>query len=92
MNRIFLALLILIAAAPLLLAQAKVDKTSGGDIRSVIEAANKRFVEAFSKGDASRIADMYAEGARVIPPNSPTVQGRQTIQELWQSLINKGLS
>jgi ketosteroid isomerase-like protein len=90
MNRIFLALLILIVAAPLSLGQTKGNKTSGGDSRSAIEAANKRFVEAFSKADAARIADMYAEGARVMPPNSPMVQGRQKIQELWQSLINTG--
>ncbi len=90
MNRIFLALLILIVAAPLSLGQTKGNKTSDGNIRSAIEAANKRFVEAFSKGDAARIADMYAEGARVMPPNSPMVQGRQKIQELWQSFINTG--
>ena len=90
MNRIFLALVILIVAAPLSLGQTKGNKTSNGNIRSAIEAANKRFVEAFSKGDAARIADMYAEGARVMPPNSPMAQGRQRIQELWQSLINTG--
>ncbi|MDQ3258809.1 MAG: nuclear transport factor 2 family protein, partial [Acidobacteriota bacterium] len=90
MNRIFLALVILIVAAPLSLGQTKGNKTADGNIRSAIEAANKRFVEAFSKGDAARIADMYAEGARVMPPNSPMLQGRQRIQELWQSLINTG--
>ena len=90
MNRIFLALVILIVAAPLSLGQTKGNKTSDGNIRSAIEAANKRFVEAFSKGDAARIADMYAEGARVMPPNSPMLQGRQRIQELWQSFINTG--
>ena len=90
MNRIFLALVILIVAAPFSLGQTKGNKTSDGNIRGAIEAANKRFVEAFSKGDAARIADMYAEGARVMPPNSPMVQGRQRIQEYWQSLINTG--
>ena len=90
MNRIFLALVILIAAAPLSLGQTKGNKTSGGNIRQAIEAANERFVEAFSKGDAARLADMYAEGALVLPPNGPMVQGRQGIQELWQSVINTG--
>lgn len=90
MNRILLVLVILIAAAPFSLGQTKGNKPSGGNIRSAIEAANKRFVEAFSKGDTARIAAMYAEGARVLPPNSPMVQGRQRIQELWQSLINTG--
>ncbi len=90
MNRIFLALVILIVAAPFSLGQTKGNKTSDGNIRNTIEAANKKFVETFSRGDAARIADMYAEGARVMPPNSPMVQGRQRIQELWQSLIDTG--
>ena len=90
MNRIFLTLVILIVAAPLSLGQTKGKKTSDGNIRGAIEAANKRFVEALSKGDAAGIADMYVEGARVMPPNSPMAQGRQRIQEFWQSLINMG--
>jgi len=90
MNRIFLALVILIVAAPFSLGQTKGNKTSDGNIRNTIEAANKKFVETFRRGDAARIADMYAEGARVMPPNSPMVQGRQRIQELWQSLIDTG--
>lgn len=90
MNRIFLALVILFVAVPLSPGQTKGNRTSGGNIRNAIEAANKRFVEAFGKGDAARIADMYTEGARVLPPNSPMVQGRQRIQELWQNFINTG--
>ena len=69
--------------------QAK-GKTSGGNIRSAIEAANQRFVEALSKGEAARIADMYADGARVMPPNGPLVQGKPGIQQLWQGVINAG--
>lgn len=88
MNRIFLVLVIMIAAVSLSPGQTKGNKTSGSNIRNAIEAANKRFVEALGKGDAAKIADMYAEGARVLPPNSPMVQGRQNIQEFWQSFIN----
>lgn len=88
MNRIFLALVIMIAAVSLSPGQTKGNKTSGSNIRNAIEAANKRFVEALGKGDAAKIADMYAEGARVLPPNSLMVQGRQNIQEFWQSFIN----
>ncbi len=90
MNRIFLVLVIMIVAVSLSPGQTKGNKTSGSNVRNAIEAANKRFVEALSKGDAARIADMYAEGARVLPPNSPMVLGRQRIQEFWQSFINAG--
>lgn len=90
MNRIFLMLVIMIVAVSLSPGQTKGNKTSGSNIRNAIEAANKRFVEALGKGDAAKIADMYAEGARVLPPNSPMVQERQRIQEFWQSLIKTG--
>lgn len=90
MNRILLAIGILIVTALLSSAQTTGRKTSGGDLRSAIEAANKRFSDAFGKGEAAKVAGMYAEGARAMPPNGPVVQGRQSIQELWQSVINTG--
>ena len=90
MNRIFLVLVIMIVAVSVSPGQTKGNKGSGSNIRNAIEAANKRFVEALSKGDAAKIADMYAEGARVLPPNSPMVQERQKIQEFWQGFINTG--
>ncbi|MFN6962309.1 MAG: YybH family protein [Pyrinomonadaceae bacterium] len=90
MDRIFLVLLTIVAAVSLSSGQTKASKTSSTGLRSAIEAANQRFVEALGKGDAAKIADMYAEGARVLPPNGPMVQGRQRIQEFWQGFINTG--
>ena len=90
MNRILLVLVTLAVSVSLSSGQTKVNKTSGGNIRNAIEAANKRFAEALGKGEAGKIADMYADGARVLPPNSPMVQERQRIQEFWQSVINMG--
>ena len=90
MNRIFLVLVIMIVAVSVSLGQTKGNKASGGNIRNAIEAASKGFVEALSKGEATKIADMYAEGARVLPPNSPMVQERQKIQEFWQGFIDTG--
>ena len=90
MNRIFLVLVIMIAAVSFSPGQTKGNKTAGSKIRNAIEAANVRFVEALGKGEAAKVADMYAEGARLLPPNSPMAQGKQSIQEFWQSLINTG--
>ena len=90
MNRILLVLVTLAVSFSLSSGQAKGNKTSGGNIRNAIEAANKRFAEALGKGEAGKIADMYADGARVLPPNSPMVQERQSIQEFWQTIINMG--
>ena len=90
MNRIFSVLVIMIVAVSVTPGQTKGNKASGSGIRNAIEAASKGFVEALSKGDAAKIADMYAEGARVLPPNGPMVQERQRIQEFWQGFINTG--
>ena len=89
-NRIFLVPVMMITAVSVSLGQTKGTTASGSNIRNAIEAASKGFVEALSKGDAAKIADMYAEGARVLPPNSPVVQERQRIQEFWQGFINSG--
>ncbi len=90
MNKIFLVLVIMIAAASVSLGQAKGNKASGGSIRDAIEAASMGFAVALGKGQAAKIADMYAEGSRVMPPNGPMVQGRQKLQEFWQGFIDSG--
>jgi len=80
----------MIVAVSVSLGQTKGNKASGSSIRDAIEAASKGFAEALSKGEAAKIADIYAEGARVLPPNGPMVQERQRIQEFWQGFINTG--
>ena len=82
-DRIFLVLVVLIVAVSVSLGQAK-----AGNIRSEIEAASKGFAETLSKGDAAKIAGMYAEDARVLPPNAPAIQQKQKIQEFWQGFID----
>ena len=89
-NRIFLVLAMMIVAVSVSPGQTKGNKASGSNIRNAIEAASKGFVEALSKGDAAKIADMYAAGARLMPPNGQMVQVRQRIQEFWQGFINTG--
>lgn len=74
----------MVAAASLGFAQ------QSASARKVIEANNKRFVEALNKGDAAAVASMYAAAAKVLPPNNQMIEGRQNIQALWQGLITAG--
>ena len=90
MNKIFLLLIIMIAAVSVSLGQAKGNKAASNSVRDQIEAASKGFAEALSKGQAAKIADMYAEGARVMPPNGSMVQERTKIQQFWQGFIDSG--
>jgi uncharacterized protein (TIGR02246 family) len=59
--------------------------------RTAIELLNKQFIEAFNKGDAAGVANMYTMDARVLPPNVEIVEGRSNIQKFWQGAMSAGL-
>jgi ketosteroid isomerase-like protein len=40
---------------------------------------------AFNSGDVAGIALMYSDDAEVLPPDQPTVSGREAIEAFWQS-------
>ncbi|HEX3210351.1 MAG TPA: SgcJ/EcaC family oxidoreductase, partial [Geminicoccaceae bacterium] len=61
------------------------------DVRQAIEQANARMVKAFKAGDAAAIAALYAEDAKMLPPDATEVAGRRDIQQLWQGWIDGGL-
>jgi ketosteroid isomerase-like protein len=65
---------------------------SGEDVRAVIEAANKKFIEGAAKGDAAMIASVYTPDAEAFPPNADIVKGRPAIQKMWQSVLDSGVS
>ena len=90
MYRIFLVLVMMIVATSAAFSQTKGSKAAGGSVRDAIEAASMGFADALSKGQAAKIADMYADDARVMPPNGTVVQERKKIQEFWQGFINSG--
>jgi uncharacterized protein (TIGR02246 family) len=56
-----------------------------------IDAANARFEQAFNRGDAAAIAQMYTEKATVLPRESDIVTGREAIQAFWQGAIQSGI-
>lgn len=61
-------------------------------VRQAIEAVNKQFGDAIRRGDAAAIAALYTEETRTLPPNGPTVVGREAIQNLMQGNIDAGVS
>ena len=90
MKRIFLVLVMTTAAVSVSLGQAKGNKAASNGVRNDIEAASQGFANALGKGQAAKIADMYAEGARIMPPNGSIVQERTKIQQFWQGFIDSG--
>ena len=82
MKRQLLVGLLIICAASVAEAQS---------VRAAIDANTKQFIEAFNKGDAAAVANMYTMDARLLPPNGEMVEGRENIQKFWQGAISAGL-
>jgi uncharacterized protein (TIGR02246 family) len=61
------------------------------DQRSEIEAGNRRFMEAFGRGDAAGVARLYTPHAQLLPAHSDFVIGTPAIQRFWQGAMDKGL-
>jgi len=64
--------------------------TESGTVRKAIEDAAAKFVAAVSRGDAVSVAAFYREDAKLLPPNSQMIAGRQAIQEFWQAFLQTG--
>src|SRR5215469_4837498 len=62
-----------------------------GSVRAAIEAGNKRFEQAISRGDAPGVGATYAENAKIFPANGHVVSGRAAITHFWQEAIDSGL-
>ncbi len=87
---------LLLIALPFSLAaaQAKQQASSNGSVtsaRTAIDAANKRFVDLFNKGDVAEAAKVYSSDAIVLPPNASTVKGQAAISEFWQGAYKNGV-
>ena len=65
--------------------------TLTADARSGIDAGNRQFMEALTKGDAAGIATLYTKKGQLLPPNSDFVTGPTAIQSYWRGAIEKGV-
>jgi uncharacterized protein (TIGR02246 family) len=60
-------------------------------IREDITSANQNFMDAFRRGDAAGIAALYTDEAKLLPPDSQMMSGREAIQSFWQGAIDMGI-
>jgi ketosteroid isomerase-like protein len=58
------------------------------ELKSSIEAANARFVEAVSRRDVAALGRLYAADAQAYPPGLAIVAGRTAIQDMWKGLLS----
>ena len=79
---IALASLALLAASP---------ASAADDIRSAIEAANKMWEAAASRGDGAGVAALYTDDAQLLPAQSDFVTGTEAIGQFWQAVFDSGI-
>lgn len=58
---------------------------------SEIGTANRQFMEAFGRGDAASVAQLYTSGAQLLPAHSDVVAGTSAIQSFWQGVMDMGI-
>lgn len=52
-----------------------------------IEGREREWLAAFNSGDASGVANIYARDARLLPPNSGIVEGRDGIEGFIKEFV-----
>ena len=55
-----------------------------------IEAREQQWLDAFNGGDASGVANIYSLDARLMPPNSDTIEGRAGIEGFVKEFLATG--
>ena len=58
--------------------------------RDDVELGERAWLAAFNGGDASAVAALYADGARLMPPNTDMLSGRAAIEEFIKTFIAIG--
>ena len=56
-----------------------------------ISATNKAFMDAFGRGDAAGVANLYTETGSVLPPNFEVIGGIEAIRGFWQGAMDMGI-
>jgi len=55
-----------------------------------IESGEQRWIAAFNSGDAAGVAALYAESARLLPPNAEILEGRPAIEGFVKAFVATG--
>ena len=91
-NHPILSLLVLTLAVPFLVSctTAPPPDTTAEDLQA-IKAVSEQFTNAYNQGDATAVAAYYTEEAKRLPPNSPMIVGRESIQAIYQASFDAGV-
>jgi uncharacterized protein (TIGR02246 family) len=59
-------------------------------VRKAIEAGSAEWAKLYNAGNAAGITALYTDDAKVLPPNSDFVSGKEGITAVWQGMMNSG--
>ena len=65
--------------------------TDASAARQAVVDSNAQWMAALAKRDAPGIAARYTKDARLFPPNSPEVNGRDAVQAFFQGGLDLGM-
>ena len=65
--------------------------TTSSNVHSQIASVNQQFMAAFSRGDAAGIASLYTPDALLLPPNSESIRGLESIRTFWDGILKLGV-
>jgi len=68
--------------------------TSTLDNRSAEQAihkVNRRFMDAYARGDAAGVAALYTDDALLPAPGAPMVRGPATVEQVLQGMMGAGV-
>ena len=64
---------------------------SNADRQAAMEF-DRVLAQAVLSGDAAKMTSMYTDDAIIMPPSSPTIQGRDAIQRFHESFVQQGIT
>jgi uncharacterized protein (TIGR02246 family) len=71
---------------------AVIPASAADDVRSAIEAANKKWEAIASRGDGPGVAALYTADGQLFPPESDVVRGTEAIGRFLQAVFDSGIA
>ena len=69
--------------------KARIQQESA-EVRKVIEAYNADVCRWYASGDIDSVVTVFAEDARQMPPNGPSIEGREAMRGFWKQAVTWG--
>jgi uncharacterized protein (TIGR02246 family) len=61
------------------------------DLKTTIEAADQKWMQAFNQQDSAAVAALYTADGQLFPTHSNIVEGTEAIAQFWQSVFDAGI-